>query len=68
MVEIQELIIKAKVNSDFEYSKQDVIKIIRDEIRHYVSKNEVLSQNDKKKLIDDCLHNVLYEIENRQKL
>jgi len=68
MVEIQELIIKAKVNSDLDYSKQDVIKIIRDEIRHYLSQNAVLSPNDKKIIIDDCIQNVLHEIENQQKL
>ena len=68
MVEIQQLIIKAKVNSEFDYSEQELIKVINEQIHDFFSKHDALSVKEKKEIINDCVSTVFEKIEQNIKL
>ena len=68
MVEIQQLIIKAKVNNEFDYSEQELIKLINEQIHDFFSKHDALSVREKKELINDCVNTVFEKIEQSIKL
>ena len=69
MVEIQQLIIKGKVNGEFDATDQEVIKIINDRIEEYLSSYKfALSKEQKKLLIEECTEGVLKKIELDSKL
>ena len=69
MVEIQQLIIKGKVNGEFDAADQEVIKIINDRIEEYLSRYKfALSKEQKKHIIDECTDGVLKKIELDSKL
>lgn len=69
MVEIQQLIIKGKVNGEFDATDQEVIKIINDRIEEYISRYKfALSKEQKKYLIEECTESVLKKIELDSKL
>ena len=69
MVEIQQLIIKGRVNGEFDAADQEVIKIINDRIEEYLSRYKfALSKEQKKPLIDECTDGVLKKIELDSKL
>ena len=69
MIEIQELIIRGKVNGEFDSSDNEVIKLIDDKIEDYISRYKfALSKEQKKLIIDECTEIVLKKIELESKL
>tara|TARA_Y100000589_G_C27118651_1_gene615416 strand:+ start:261 stop:470 length:210 start_codon:yes stop_codon:yes gene_type:complete len=61
MIEIKELIIRGKVNGDFDSTSQDIAKIIDEKIDKKLSEyNAKLSKSERKNLINQCI-NELYE-------
>jgi hypothetical protein len=69
MIEIQQLIIKGKVNGEFDSSDNEVIKLIDDKIEDYISRYKfALSKEQKKLIIDECTEIVLKKIELESKL
>ena len=61
MIEIKELIIRGKVNGDFDSTSQDIAKIIDEKIDKKLSEyNPKLSKSERKNLINQCI-NELYE-------
>jgi len=68
MVEIEQLIIKAKVNSEFDYTEQELIKVINEQINDFFSKHDALSKTERTNLMHDCLRLVFDKIEQKTKL
>ncbi|RPF74150.1 MAG: hypothetical protein CBE49_002865 [Rickettsiales bacterium TMED289] len=69
MVEIRELVIKAKVNGEFDAHNQEVISIINQKIEDYLSRYKFALSNDQKKfLIEECTEHILKKIEIDSKL
>ena len=61
MIEIKELIIRGKVNGEFDSTSQDIAKIIDEKIDKKLSEyNAKLSKSERKNLINQCI-NELYE-------
>ena len=61
MIEIKELIIRGKVNGEFDSTSQDIAKIIDEKIDKKLSEyNPKLSKSERKNLINQCI-NELYE-------
>tara|TARA_A100001015_G_scaffold289574_1_gene361579 strand:- start:827 stop:1036 length:210 start_codon:yes stop_codon:yes gene_type:complete len=64
MIEIQQLIIKGKINGDFDYTEQEVIKIIDGKIQEHLSNyNFTLSKGERKNLINQCIDEVFEKID-----
>lgn len=64
MIEIQQLIIKGKINGDFDYTEQEVIKIIEGKIQEQLSNyNFTLSKGERKNLINQCIDEVFEKID-----
>ena len=56
MIEIRELIIRGKVNGEFDSTSQDIAKIIDQKIDEKLSQyNAKLSKSERKSLINQCL-------------
>lgn len=69
MIEIQELIIKGKINGEFDSTEQEIIKLIDDKIEEYISSYKFgLSKDQKKFLIEECSENVFKKLELELKL
>ena len=64
MIEIQQLIIKGKVNGELDSSDNEIIKLIDDKIEDYISRYKfALSKEQKEFLIEECTESVLKKIE-----
>ena len=64
MIEIQQLIIKGKVNGELDSSDNEIIKLIDDKIEDYISRYKfALSKEQKELLIEECTESVLKKIE-----
>ena len=68
MVEIEQLIIRAKINNEFDVSEQELIKVINEQIHDFFSKHDALSKTEKNNLMNDCLRLVFDKIEQKTKL
>jgi|TARA_B100001059_G_C17757153_1_gene540596 hypothetical protein len=68
MVEIQQLIIRAKVNSEFDYTQQELIKVINEQIHDFFSNHDSLSKAERKDLIDECVNSVFDKLDQKIKL
>tara|TARA_Y100000766_G_C18687164_1_gene497623 strand:- start:30 stop:239 length:210 start_codon:yes stop_codon:yes gene_type:complete len=69
MIEIQQLIIKGKVNGEFDTSDNEIIKLIDDKIEDYISRYKfALSKEQKDFLIEECTESVLKKIELESRL
>ena len=68
MVEIEQLIITAKVNNEFDFTEQELIKVINEQIHDFLSKHDALSAKEKKEIINDCVNTVFEKIEQNIKL
>ena len=69
MIEIQELIIRGKVNGEFDSSDNEIVKLIDDKIEDYISRYKfALSKEQKELIIDECTGTVLKKIELESKL
>ena len=65
MVEIHELIVRAKINSEFDPTEQELVKVINEQIHDFLSKHDALSKIEKRNLIDDCIREVFDKIEEK---
>ncbi|GGE16900.1 hypothetical protein [Psychroflexus salis] len=63
-VVIKELIIQGKINGNSTPTEEDLIKIIREEIKNN-SKNTQLTQKNKNDLIEECKNSVLDALESK---
>jgi len=64
MVEIQQLIIKGKINGEFDFSDQEIIKLIENKINEHLSNyNFTLSKGERRNLINQCIEEVFEKIE-----
>tara|TARA_B100001939_G_scaffold335712_1_gene337993 strand:- start:112 stop:321 length:210 start_codon:yes stop_codon:yes gene_type:complete len=64
MVEIQQLIIRGKINGEFDFSDQEIIKLIENKINEHLSNyNFTLSKGERRNLINQCIEEVLEKIE-----
>ena len=61
-VVIKELIIQGRINGNSSPSEEDLIKIIREEIKNN-TKNTSLTQKAKNDLIEECKESVLNSLE-----
>ena len=69
MIEIQELIIKCKINGEFDSTEQEITKLIDDKIEEFISSYKfALSKDQKKFLIEECSENVFKKLELELKL
>ena len=64
MVEIQQLIIRGKINGEFDFSDQEIIKLIENKINEHLSNyNFTLSKGERRNLINQCIEEVFEKIE-----
>lgn len=62
MIEIQQLIVKAKINSgDSEY--QNILETVESIVNKHVKSMGVLKENEKKEIIEECTRAVMNKIE-----
>jgi hypothetical protein len=67
MIEIQQLIIKAKVNSgDFE--DQNLVETIKSIVESHLKSTGVVMETEKKEIIEECLKEVLDKIEFKSRI
>ncbi len=67
MIEIQQLIIKAKVNSgDFE--DQNLVETIKTIVESHLKTTGVVMETEKKEIIEECLKEVLDKIEFKSRI
>tara|TARA_B100000767_G_C19745989_1_gene528528 strand:+ start:1845 stop:2048 length:204 start_codon:yes stop_codon:yes gene_type:complete len=67
MIEIQQLIIKAKVNSgDFE--DQNLVETIKSIVESHLKSKGVVMEAEKKEIIEECLKEVLDKIEFKSRI
>lgn len=64
MVEIQQLIIKGRINGSLDSTDNDLLKIVNDQIEKYlVNYNTQISEDQLKVLIEEITESVLSKIE-----
>jgi len=69
MIEIKELIIRGKVNGEFENSDEEIIKIIDERIEEKLNNyNAKLSKGERKNLINQCINEFYDKVELESKL
>ena len=67
MIEIQQLIIKAKVNSG-DNEEQDLVLTIKAIVESYVKSAGVVMESEKNEIIAECLREVLEKIEFKSRI
>ena len=67
MIEIQQLIIKAKVNSG-DSEEQDLVPTIKAIVESYVKSAGVVMESEKNEIIAECLKEVLEKIELKSRI
>ena len=67
MIEIQQLIIKAKVNSG-DSEEQDLVLTIKAIVESYVKSAGVVMESEKNEIIAECLREVLEKIEFKSRI
>ena len=67
MIEIQQLIIKAKVNSG-DNEEQDIVLTIKAIVESYVKSAGVVMESEKNEIIAECLREVLEKIEFKSRI
>jgi len=69
MIEIKELIIRGKVNGEFENSDEEIIKIIDERIEEKLNNYSAkLSKGERKNLINQCINEFYDKVELESKL
>lgn len=68
MVEIQQMIVRAKVNGEFDETDQELIHIVEDLVEEKIKNLGGLSKNEKKQMIEECVRTVFEKIEYKLKL
>ena len=65
MVEKQQMIVKARVNDEFDETDQELIKLIDDLVEDHLGKNSAISKKEKKEIIEECVRIVFDKIQNK---
>ena len=68
MVEIQQMIVRAKVNGEFDETDQELIQIVEDLVNEKIKNLGGLSKNEKKQMIEEWVRTVFEKIEYKLKL
>lgn len=67
MIEIQQLIVKAKVN-DGEFEDQNIVQSVQNIVEQHLQSSDLLVEEDKQLIIDECVRTILEKIENQLRL
>lgn len=67
MIEIQQLIVRAKVNGD-EFDDRNIVETVKDIIGEYIMANRLVKEVEKKEIIEECTRVVLKEIEFKSRI
>ena len=67
MVEIQQLIVKAKINSG-EPEDQNIVQTVNSIIENYLKSKGVVKDLEKKEIVEECIKEILEKIEHKSRL
>ncbi len=67
MVEIQQLIVKAKINSG-ELEDQNIVQTVNSIIENYLKSKGVIKDLEKKEIVEECIKEILEKIEHKSRL
>ena len=67
MVEIQQLIVKAKINSG-ELEDQNIVQTENSIIENYLKSKGVVKDLEKKEIVEECIKEILEKIEHKSRL
>ena len=67
MVEIQQLIVKAKINSG-ELEDQNIVQTVNSIIENYLKSKGVVKDLEKKEIVEECIKEILEKIEHESRL
>ncbi|MAM15934.1 MAG: hypothetical protein CMC10_01365 [Flavobacteriaceae bacterium] len=67
MVEIQQLIVKAKINSG-ELEDQNIVQTVNSIIENYLKSKGVVKDLEKKEIVEECIKEILEKIEHKSRL
>ena len=67
MVEIQQLIVKAKINSG-ELEDQNIVQTINSIIENYLKSKGVVKDLEKKDIVEECIKEILEKIAHKSRL
>ena len=67
MVEIQQLIVKAKINSG-ELEDQNIVQTVNSIIENYLKSKGVVKDLEKKEIVEECVKEILEKIEHKSRL
>ena len=67
MVEIQQLIVKAKINSG-ELEDQNIVQTVNSIIENYLKSKGVVKDIEKKEIVEECIKEILEKIEHKSRL
>ena len=67
MIEIQQLIVRAKVNGD-EFEDRNIVETVKDIVGEYILANPLVKEVEKKEIIEECTRVVLEEIEFKSRI
>ena len=67
MVEIQQLIVKAKINSS-ELEDQNIVQTVNSIIENYLKSKGVVKDLEKKEIVEECIKEILEKIEHKSRL
>ncbi len=62
MIEIQQLIVKAKINSG-DSEDQNILETVESIVNKHVKSMGILKENEKKEIIEECTRAVMNKIE-----
>lgn len=62
MIEIQQMIVKAKINEAFSETNQDIINTVNDLIKSYIANNNILNKMERSEVIEECIEVVFDKI------
>ena len=67
MVEIQQLIVKAKINSG-ELEDQNIVQTVNSIIENYLKSKGVVKDLEKKEIVEECIKEILEKIEHKSRV
>ena len=67
MVEIQQLIVKAKINSGY-LEDQNIVQTVNSIIENYLKSKGVVKDLEKKEIVEECIKEILEKIEHKSRL
>jgi len=67
MVEIQQLIVKAKINSG-ELEDQNIVQTVNSIIENYLKSKGVVKDLEIKEIVEECIKEILEKIEHKSRL